>query len=136
MNTVGRPRKLNATKAGALKEGLCRFSFIADENKIIAIKKMAVMEGVTIKNLMSRLIKIALENYKDKGGIFTNRFLRCTITCKGFNKSRVFRFEDSLSQQKWLKEQRKQFVDHKKLAAKSNYIDWGTLIYHGQEFSK
>jgi hypothetical protein len=59
---MARPKKEGAIKAGELKEGLIRFSFIADANKIEAVKKLAKKNKVTLKELMGQALDVLLKS--------------------------------------------------------------------------
>ncbi len=59
---IGRPKKEFAKKAGDLNSGQVYFTFIADEQTIKNIKKIAKVEGKSIKYLMAK----ALKKYKPK----------------------------------------------------------------------
>lgn len=130
MTKIGRPKKDGAKKAGDLSEGLCRFSFIADQSKIAAIKNKADIEGITIKLFMDRLFEAALSKPSIKS------FLKLTVTCNAFSRSKEFKSEDVDSQSLWLDVQKKRFVANKKKADKPNYIDWGKMVYSAKEISK
>ena len=62
VKNVGRPKKEFAKKAGDLNSGQVYFTFIADEQTIKNIKKIAKVEGKSIKYLMAK----ALKKYKPK----------------------------------------------------------------------
>ena len=53
MTKPGRPKKKDAIKAGELRKGLCRFSFIASVSTVAAIKQMAAGYDMTIKHFMA-----------------------------------------------------------------------------------
>ena len=54
---VGRPKKEFAKKAGDLNSGEVYFTFIADEQTIKNIKKIAKVERISIKYLMAKALK-------------------------------------------------------------------------------
>ena len=54
---VGRPKKEFAKKAGNLNSGQVYFTFIADEQTVKNIKKIAKAEGKSIKYLMAKALK-------------------------------------------------------------------------------
>jgi hypothetical protein len=54
---VGRPKKEFAKKAGDLNSGEVYFTFIADEQTVKNIKKIAKVEGISIKYLMAKALK-------------------------------------------------------------------------------
>jgi TusA-related sulfurtransferase len=54
---AGRPRKEFAKKAGDLNSGEVYFTFIADEQTVKNIKKIAKAEGISIKYLMAKALK-------------------------------------------------------------------------------
>jgi hypothetical protein len=54
---VGRPKKEFAKKAGELNLGQVYFTFIADEQTVKNIKKIAKVEGKSIKYLMAKALK-------------------------------------------------------------------------------
>jgi|694.fasta_scaffold142730_3 hypothetical protein len=54
---VGRPKKEFAKKAGDLNSGQVYFTFIADEQTVKNIKKIAKDEGKSIKYLMAKALK-------------------------------------------------------------------------------
>lgn len=56
MAKIGRPKKKDAIKAGELKEGLCRFSFIVDIHTVTAIKTEAKKRKIPIKTFMEKII--------------------------------------------------------------------------------
>ena len=128
MPKVGRPKKKGAKKAGDLKDGLCRFSFIAAKSEIDTIKQMAAMEGVSIKLFMSRLLKTSINSNP-----YLDRFLQINITYKGFNKKKIFKYQDIEKQLTWIKGQKKLFEVNKKKSKNPNYIDWGNFIYSSKE---
>ena len=59
---AGRPKKEFPKKAGDLNSGQVYFTFIADEQTVKNIKKIAKVEGKSIKYLMAK----ALKKYKPK----------------------------------------------------------------------
>jgi hypothetical protein len=54
---AGRPKKEFAKKAGDLNSGEVYFTFIADEQTVKNIKKIAKAEGLSIKYLMAKALK-------------------------------------------------------------------------------
>ena len=58
----GRPKKLNAKKSGDLKKGLVRFTFIVEKTIVFEIKKEAELDGITVKNLMHKMLSEYLKN--------------------------------------------------------------------------
>lgn len=54
---MGRLKKDNPVKAGELQPGLKRFSFIADERVISILKRMAVEEKKTMKQLLDLMLR-------------------------------------------------------------------------------
>ena len=131
MAKVGRPKKKGAKKAGDLKDGLCRFSFIANKSEIDAIKERAAMDGVSIKLLMSRLLQTCINSSP-----YLDRFLQINITYKGFNKKKMFKYQDIEKQLTYIEGQKKLFDANKKKSKKPNYIDWGSFIYSSKEVLK
>ena len=52
----GRPKKTDAKKVGELNKGLRRFTFIADERTVSMIKKLAIRQKVSVKELMAHIL--------------------------------------------------------------------------------
>lgn len=59
---AGRPKKEFAKKAGDLNSGEVYFTFIADEQTVKNIKKIAKVEGISIKYLMAKALKKYSQN--------------------------------------------------------------------------
>ena len=58
---MGRLKKEDAIKSGELKKGLVRFSFIANREVISRMKLQAKKDGVSIKDLMDKILSNYIE---------------------------------------------------------------------------
>ena len=54
---VGRPKKNNAKKAGQLKKGECRYTFITTQELVDKIKRESTKRKMSIKDYLNGLIK-------------------------------------------------------------------------------
>lgn len=64
---MGRPKKEGAMKAGEISDDLCRFTFIANKNKVDAIKKRAAQNSMSVKDFMDILLSNELETNVSEG---------------------------------------------------------------------
>jgi Ribbon-helix-helix protein, copG family len=70
-----RPKKQNAVKAGYLRPGLMRFSFIADKDMVALIKEIAKEDHKSIKDLMEEILLYYLEK-KRKNEFLMKKYFR------------------------------------------------------------
>ena len=61
------PKQYGSKVAGQLKEGECRFTFIADAALVEQVKKQAEASGVTIKKFMDKVLRKAVKQKGVKG---------------------------------------------------------------------
>ena len=63
---MGRPKKENAIKAGELRKGLKRFSFIVEEKYINELKGIRKLKNLTMKGLMNEVISSYLAKDRER----------------------------------------------------------------------